>query len=697
LLAGPGSGKTEVLVTRTLRLVCVDRVSPKTIFLATFTRKAARSIEDRLATYFSALQAADPTLASIDLGEMRIGTLHQLCNDLMQEYRYRPFQNVRLMDDFEQHLFVYRRAKVANHTDNAFWTFFSYAIPQGTRWRPSGAHPPNKWARVKAAVVLFNRIVEDLVDPASLRSADPHWLTLVDFYDDYVAALQREHRSDFAHLQLQFAAFLGSTQGSQLINGDSDQPGLEHVLVDEYQDTNPIQEQIYLRLASRPPHNLVVVGDDDQALYRFRGGTVACMVNFDRACAAAYGATSTPVPLTRNYRSHQQIVAFFDSYIGSFPEMQLPGVRAPGKGSLSSCSSISGAYPAVSWLATARAGDLGDAVARLVTNHLLGDRVITDPSQCLLLMRSTRDSARNAGPFIAAFQREGLQVYNPRSKAFVDAEEVQCFFACLVHVLDPSHSYTALRDPELVTDIQSCVQVLDAQLNTMGISAKPLTDYIAESVRQLDASCMANPGEFLDLSIVEITYRVLSHEPFRGWKTDPSRNLRLSKITRLLEAYHANRQDLLRSSVSGIALEPLFVQSFYYSFFGYLQTTGIDDDEEEDEIVPRGYIPLMTIHQSKGLEFPYVIVAQLGSSSNVGAAQQLEALLEPHRRGLYPRSLRTPQQLAIEDDIHLSYVAYSRAQHGLILAGTTSHFRRHVAIPGRDWDHFRRSFTLLTV
>lgn len=696
LLAGPGSGKTEALVTRALRLVCVDGIDPKSILVATFTRKAARSMEDRLSYYFTALQAADPSLARIDLGEMRIGTLHQLCNDLLQEHRYRAFQNVRLMDDFEQHLFIYQRAQITKQADNAFWTFFSYAIPPGTRWRAGGAHPPNKWARAKAAVILFNRLVEDLVDLAAIRGADPHWSTLMDFYDDYVTALLREHRSDFAHLQQHFMTFLRTHQGTQLVYGGALQPGLAHVLVDEYQDTNPIQEQIYLHLASRAPHNLTIVGDDDQALYRFRGGTVACMVNFDRACQAAFGVTPTAVPLNNNYRSHRDIVAFFDHYIGSFSEMRAPGVRAAGKGKLFAKSSIVGNYPAVVWVSTRKAADLADAVSRLVTNHLLGDRVISDPSQCLLLLRSTRDSVRNAGPFMAAFQRAGIPVYNPRSKGFMDAEEVQCLFACLVNMLDPAHTFVALQDAELSADIRGWIQTLDLQLSRLGLKAQPLIDYITRSVQALQALCGKTPAAFLDLSILEIAYRVLALEPFRAWRADPSRNFRLSKVTRLLEAYHANRQDGLRSADSGSTLDPGFVQTFYYSLVGYLVATGIDEDEEQEEIVPRGYLPIMTIHQSKGLEFSVVIVGQLGNASNPGAAQELEVRLEPYRHRIYPHPQRTPQQLAVEDDIRLLYVAYSRAQYGLVLAGTPDQLRKHVAIADRDWDAFRRQHTVVT-
>ncbi|MHC5731702.1 MAG: UvrD-helicase domain-containing protein, partial [Nostoc sp.] len=98
-----------------------------------------------------------------------------------------------------------------------------------------------------------------------------------------------------------------------------------YVLVDEYQDTNPIQEQIYLALANQSPHNITVVGDDDQALYRFRGGNVTCMVNFDQACMAKFNQSPHQIQLDNNYRSHPEIVNFFNHYITSFPEMTAPG------------------------------------------------------------------------------------------------------------------------------------------------------------------------------------------------------------------------------------------------------------------------------------------------------------------------------------------------------------------------------------
>jgi DNA helicase II / ATP-dependent DNA helicase PcrA len=437
LIAGPGSGKSEVLVTRTLKLLCVDAVKPRSILLTTFTEKAARNLEDRLATYLVALQKTDFSLQCVDLADIRIGTLHSLCNDVLQEYRYSKYQNVRLLDQIEQDLFVYRYASIADHQDLNFWTEFAHTVRD---WRDKN-YCPNKWKRAKAAVTLFNHIVEDYVDVQKMLFDGGNWATLAGFYQQY--ALQNNYRCDFAHLQACFFEFLTSSAGKRFLEGDGqNQPPLLHVLVDEYQDTNPIQEQIYLALANQTPHSITVVGDDDQALYRFRGGNVSCMVNFDKASIIALGESPKQIQLGKNYRSHSSIVNFFNHYITSFPEMISPGVRAPGKNPVDTASSITGLHPGVSWLTRKKAGDLPGAVASLIKDHLIGDRIISDLSQCVLLLRSAKDSPKNAGPYLTAFQQHNIPVYNPRSKSFMESQEVQCLLAALVQVIDRQHTFS---------------------------------------------------------------------------------------------------------------------------------------------------------------------------------------------------------------------------------------------------------------
>lgn len=699
LLAGPGSGKSEVLVTRTLKLLCVDGIQPGSIFLTTFTAKAARNLEDRLATYLIALQNAEFNLQDIDIASIRIGTLHSLCNDILQEYRAPNYQNVRLLNQIEQDLFAYRYAEISEEKDVAFWQHFEYVVRD---WR-NISYTPNKWKRAKAAVTLFNHIAEDYVDLTKMSAAGGHWASLAEYYQQYAQALDKNYRCDFAHLQTRFLEFLKTTAGQQFLKGDNQNPPLQYVLVDEYQDTNPIQERIYLALASHKPHNITVVGDDDQALYRFRGGTVTCMVNFDRACKSVFNQSPHQIQLDNNYRSHPDIVNFFNNYITSFPEMTASGVRAPGKNPVISASSINGNYPAVSWIQTKKVGDLANSVAQFVRDHLLADKIISDLSQCVLLLRSAKDSARNAGPFINAFQQLGIPIYNPRSKSFMESEEVQCLLASLVQIIDFNYNFQSKvksngNPLEWVETVQQWLDALEDIKNNPNIPTTSLNDYLNKSNQELPKICAENAGGFLKLNLLEIIYRILSREPFTTWKKDPERNLRLSKVTRLFEGYNSFNLDVLVANAAGTEIDDNFLNRFYTMFASYLIETGIDDDEDDEVIVPQGSLPIMTIHQSKGLEFPFVfVVMKLGQEGKIGAAQMLEQTLAPFRQDLYLRNTRQPQDLAIEDDIRLLYVAYSRAQHGLMLVGTEKQIKNHIAVSNRDHLEFKRSTFVITI
>ena len=155
VLAGPGSGKTEVLTLLVLRLLYVEndpvqatRVRPESIFLTTFTEKAARNLEDRLSQYRGQIVMQRPDLAAIDTSKLHLGTLHGLCNDLLQEFRAPNYQNVRLLDELESSMFVYEQLSIVDTpndaTDRPFWTFFSYLFSP-REWQTSWSWLPSKW------------------------------------------------------------------------------------------------------------------------------------------------------------------------------------------------------------------------------------------------------------------------------------------------------------------------------------------------------------------------------------------------------------------------------------------------------------------------------------------------------------------------------------------------------------------------
>ena len=661
IAAGPGTGKTEVLVSRCLKFICCDGVDPGSIMLTTFTEKAAKNLEDRLIDSFLALVEQYPQLQVIDPSNIRVGTLHSLCNDILQEYRYTAYQNIRLLDEMESALLVHRRVANSSRVQKEeILAQFSYLF--GNRTFQS------RWDWALALIKLFSRLVEDQIDLCKLEAENGGWLALREAYRVYEEALASAYSCDFAHLLRHFRDFLDTGEGNTLLEGDSEEadvrPPLTHVLVDEYQDTNPIQESIYLRLCDAKPHNLTVVGDDDQALYRFRGGTVECMVGFPSACEHRWSTRPQTVFLSDNHRSDESIVEWCNQYIDSFPQMHAPNVRIQGKPQLKAAKSR-GSYPAVGLIRNSNASDLADDMAGLVRG-LKSEGIIEDFSQCVLLLKSTNSGKRSAGPYQNALKKLQIPVYNPRSKDYVEQPEVAQCLGAFIRIVDPELTQIGgNRSPRIKKLVNYWVESYDS-IQTNHPSLSGYVSRAAEAIVEMGTDTRVTPA------MPTILYRILSHQPFSDYQGDPERDLRLSKLTRLFEAFCAQYGRELRTDKGSKGELPgWWYGNFYYGLCGYIVQRGLSDDEDEDEVCPKGYFPIMTVHQAKGLEFDIVFVGNLGRSVRNDDSHQLEQDLRKFRRDA-PNVVHSADEAKWHDDIRLHFVAYSRAKHALILMATNT-------------------------
>lgn len=268
IIAGPGTGKTHTLVWLVLKRILVDGIMPERIFLTTFTRKAAAELESRLILNRQKLvEAGLRDAESVQISQIKLGTLHSLCSSSLQDRRYDATLRIRVLEDELTQQFFLRRSRnpLINCEDLSFWQRFGIASP-------NSKFPPNKAAKAEGGCKLFNRMTENSVDvEAMLAGKDEHFALLGETYRAYQDALKSAHRTDQAHLQRHFLDFLSTPAGQQWVG-----KGFS-VLVDEYQDTNPIQEEIYFKLVGKSG-DLTVVGDDDQSLYRFRGATIESLI-----------------------------------------------------------------------------------------------------------------------------------------------------------------------------------------------------------------------------------------------------------------------------------------------------------------------------------------------------------------------------------------------------------------------------------
>jgi len=666
IAAGPGTGKTEVLSARCLKFMCCDGVAPGSIMLTTFTEKAAKNLQDRLASSFLYLAGMYPQLSAIDPSALRIGTLHGLCNDILQEYRYTAYQNLRLLDEVESALLLHKSviAGTQAHQPTLFGQF-NYLF---------GNKPQNMLSRWDWALKLqtvFGRLVEDRIDPNALQAAGGPWAALHTCYQLYLQALAGVHACDFSLLLKYFREFLDSGQGAVFLNGDNSgvRLPLTHVLVDEYQDTNPIQESIYLRLCDTAPHNLTVVGDDDQALYRFRGGTVECMVGFPASCQTRWNVNPQVIYLSDNHRSDSDIVQWCNTYITSFPVMTAPNVRIVGKPPLNSAVGRTGTHPAVSLIRSNTVPASATAMAALVSG-LRANNIIQDYSQCVLLLRSTRNTDRYAGPYTAALQAQGIPVYNPRSKDYLEQAEVAECLGAFVRIIDPQLTQlNNILSPNIRQMVQDWVTAFDG----MRAANPQLSNYVTQGAQAIAAMPV---NERITPATPTIIYRILSHPPFVGYQANPDMDLRLSKMTRLFESFCSQYgRELWTDKTTPGQLPGWWHSSFYYGLCGYLSQKGMDDDEDDEVVCPAGFFPIMTVHQAKGLEFDFVFVGNLAQAVSANDSHQLEQDLRPYRLTA-PAVVHAINDAQWHDDIRQHFVAYSRARNALVLVATDGQLRK---------------------
>lgn len=669
ITAGPGSGKTEVLVGRALRLILCENVPPGSIILTTFTERAAANLTHRIASYLDELGFAE-----VDTTDLWAGTLHSLCNRIMRDYRFAEFRDLELLDEVGRSFFLIEQKDILDDLKSQ-WKSFPELFGGGV----SPAYGPNRWAQVSAAGFIFDRLTEFMVDidkMASSKLAKARFLAIL--YRTYRERLRNNYRCDLSVLQEYFLHFLASHTGAEFLRGNpaKGRPPVSQILVDEYQDTNPIQEAIYFELARDAPHNLAVVGDDDQALYRFRGGTVDSLVDFGANAHTRWMADPHRVNLLENYRSHRAIVEWVNDYVGSFAVMKKHGARAPDKKRLIPKSDVSGDYPAVCMIS----GDGATEVANKAAEFLLAIRsqgLISDWRDVGVLLHSTKETRGNARPYVEAFESRGIPVYNPRNRSLHRDPLVAQLLGALTVTLDRERKvfdgkYQGGKNNEIKGRARSTVEFWLAAYKALAASKEgaALAKYVARSHRAISKK---KYDELLNTTVMDVLYRILSFEPFSSALKDPNHATQLATITGLVDAFTVYREGrgLLRAStrIPGGGLSTQLLTAYYYQFAGFIEASGLNDPEDPEDLMPSGYVQMMTVHQAKGLEFPIVLAGSLGNEPRVGRDHWTEDFLAPWS----PRKPHgTSKDRAAQDLVRKFYVAFSRPKNALVLCASDS-------------------------
>ncbi|MCB9896520.1 MAG: UvrD-helicase domain-containing protein [Planctomycetes bacterium] len=597
IVAGAGSGKTRVITRRIAHLI-QRGVRPSEILAITFTNKAAGEMRERV-------------LAMIDEGGGApwLATFHAFCARVLRAEGERVglAKGYTIYDTDDQLALVKEQCREHSIDTQAFRP--RALLSAISRMKNDGVHP-------------------DEAEAAAISSYD-HVTARV--YGLYAKALSEANAADFDDLLLKVV---------QLFRENADvlqkyQQRFRHVLVDEYQDTNSIQDKI-ARSIALGHGNLCVTGDPDQSIYRWRGARVENILEFTKDFPDAH-----VVRLAQNYRSTNRILRAASSVIGHNPGRLLGDL----------------------W------SELGEGAAVTIMSHADEE---TEADAVVRLLREWTDEGRRLSE-IAIFYRtnalsrgleRALRLYNVSydivgAVEFYQRREVKDLLAFLRVLVNPDDALSFLRIvnvpgrgigktsldklrawalPQGIGPREAARRAHDCP----GLTRKP-KKALVEFSALLDGlvETLDGPPEDTLRAIVERTRYEDFLRDFGGTEAVE----RLENVQELEAALAAYVRNATEPTVLGFLEETALVAD----------SDGYDDSSDK--------VTLMTMHAAKGLEFPAVIIVGL-------------------EEGLLPHVRAFDSELDLHEERRLLYVGMTRAQQRLVLSHALRRQRQGQWMPG---------------
>lgn len=642
IIAGPGSGKTHTLVERIVHLITEHKVAPTQLLISTFTEKAAAELVTRISNRLGELGVA------LNVHEMYLGTFHSICLRLLDENREhtRLKRNYAVLDQFDQQYLLYRALN-------------DYKAIEGYDTIINNA--TGRWSQAADLAAWLSLVSEELLDVEHLLVAeDPRVRALGRLHLHYEQQLVAENALDFSTIELEAYRLL--TGHPELLAALQVQ--LRYLMVDEYQDTNTVQEAILLLLAGGH-NNLCVVGDDDQGIYRFRGATIRNILEFPKQ----FTIPCARVELTRNYRSHPGIIDFYNRWMDDTN-------WSDGSTTLRYQKTIKpqdGEFwegPAVMRVSADGGDPAWHAEILAFLKHLRSSGALADWNQVAFLFHSVR--ADRTASLAQALESAGIPIYAPRSNLYFDREEVQLFLGALLFAFPMfpeslrKHWPTEADEPPVWAYYETCIGRFVE--SAMQPENKELLDWLRRRAR--DHVRLDHEGEsakHLDYAFSGLFYQVLQFPLFARYlgaeslgglvDSRPARNL--AQMSRLLVRF----EHLHGIFTLGPRLRRDLV-SLGNHYLRFLHDGGIAEFEDSAEFAPSGCVPFLTIHQAKGLEFPVVVCDSLHAVPRKQHTD-LDAVLQTQ---FYRKKPFEPlDRIKVFDFKRLYYTAFSRPQNLLVL------------------------------
>jgi ATP-dependent DNA helicase UvrD/PcrA len=610
VLAGAGSGKTRVITHRVTWLI-VQGAAPSSILAATFTNKAAAEMRERVAKLVG------------EAGEgVFVSTFHSFGRWLLEREHAAAGlpRRFAICDSADQLAMVKRCMREVNVDDRSF--------------------------DVRRVLTLLSRAKNALHKTIAVRpegQGDDYDLVASEVFPRYQAALRAQRSVDFDDLIALPVALLREHADLR----QRYQERFRHLLVDEYQDTNPSQLEL-VKLLAGDRRDVCAVGDDDQAIYGWRGADVRNILRFERHFPGA-----KEIRLEQNYRSTGHILACANGVIGENPRRKPKRLwTAAGDGDPVQVAALAGE----------------EEEARHVADAIVRARAEGRPWSHFAVLYRLNGQSR---PVEEALREASVPYHVRAGPAFFDRSEVRDLLAYLKVCSQPEDDVSVSRvvnvPPRGVGDTSmervqawaaergsSLFAVLERSLEIEGLprgAAEGMRAFV-ELAQRYRAAFRAGPiGEVARRLVAEVDLHAHARATVKSAEAAQRKVGAIEDLLRSIETWsqRTSKEATLRNYLAKLAL-----------------------DSREDESKDGEGVTLMTLHAAKGLEFPVVFL--------IGAEEDL-----------LPCSGIQGEARDLEEERRLAYVGITRAREKLVVTRAAARVKRGKVLP-RTPSRFLRGF-----
>ncbi|KAK6455661.1 uncharacterized protein RJT20DRAFT_48916 [Scheffersomyces xylosifermentans] len=671
IIAGPGTGKTKVLTSRVAYLMLKEKIPAHHIIVTTFTKKAANELTERLETLLKD--------TAIDVSKILAGTFHSICYRVLMIYGKKlGIENYNIADDRDSDHILKEVLSNLGGSDVDFLAglpdedTIQFKANQGTEKKYYGYD--TKKIKRQISKLKSSGIKYDTYENMAI-----HNKCLSFFYKRYQTKLQQSCLLDFDDCLLYCNVLVSTYPVMNFV---------EHVLVDEFQDTNEIQLQLMYQFARGHPtnkqmqDNVTIVGDPDQSIYAFRD---AQAINFEKMSehyARRYPTPCNIVSLTDNYRSTTDILVFSETVMRQQQKRILKSLK----------SQIDTTFKPVYYNLTSPEEEAKWICYQI--EHLMAlpnsPFRFTDMS---VLVRAAYQTRAIENEFV----RRRIPYFMIRGKAFWDRKEVVAildYMRIIAHDNDrvaflrtinyPKRglgektiaSIEALLERETISGRESVYktlqQIVDNEFKEVKLTSKTrqtLTSFlkmISEARVKLNELNIYLKNDSIDqdrkasdvADLFKFIYSRsgLEHE----FANDPNQDLNVKEVEKQLCEYKYKEEELPLfhgGQESDVAEDSRNYLARFIHSVGFYETEEEDrsHSEENGNKKYRGKVALSTIHGSKGLEWPVVFVPGLSE-------------------GLLPArfAVNNGGPEAVDEERRCFYVATTRAKTLLYMSSYTS-------------------------